>query len=201
MQAVKITATWHRVLYSPSRLEAMTQCSSLWMSHCREKSGMAPTAACNTVLRYQESPVLLSWGFLQASPQLLQQNMHRVLTGWPLSQAFCNQKKIPIPDVLSDHPPGAPKIHQIFRPKVHPVSPKLHTQSNSSSSWGVHRYLCHLRFRVRRQRSVPYMSSVQYNGTLWSEITENNPHWESTEAIQLVWLWDNAVILQCHLTD
>lgn len=200
MLAVKITATWHRALYSPSRLEAVTQCSSLWMSHCREKSGMAPTAACNTVLRYQESPVLLSCGFLQASPQLLQQHMRRVPTGWPLSLIL--QPEEDSYSRCAFRPSSSHcQIHQIFHPTVHPVSPKLHRQSSSSSSWGVHRYLCHLRFRVRRQRRVPYMSSVQYNGTLWSEITENNPHWQSTETIQLVWLWDNAVIPQCHLTD
>lgn len=167
-----------------------------------KKSGMAPTAACNTVLRYQRSPVLLSWGFLQPSPQLLQQNMRQVLTGWPLSQTFCNQKKIAIPDLYLDDPLSkCSKIHQIFHINAHPVSPKRYIQSSSSSSWGVHPYLCHLWFTVKKERSVPYMSSVQYNGTLWSEITENNPHWESTEAIQLVWLWDNAVIPQCHLID
>lgn len=182
----------------------MTQCSTLWMSHCREKewdgadcslqySASLSEVSCSTVLWISTSV---------STAQLLQQSLHQVLAGRPLSQIFSNQKKIAIPDVHLDHPPKkCSKIHPIFHPKVHPVSPKIHRQSSSSSSWGVHPYLCHLWFKVKRERSVPYMSPVQYNGTMWSEITENNPHWESTEAIQLVWLWDNVVIPQCHLID
>lgn len=137
MLAAKITATWHRVLYSPSHFEAMTQCSTLWMSHCREKewdgadcrlqySASFSEVSCSTVLWISTSVF---------TAQLLQQSLHQVLAGRPLSQTFSNQKKIAIPDVHLDHPLSkCSKIHPIFHPNVHPGSPKIHRQSSSSSS-------------------------------------------------------------------
>lgn len=133
-----------------------------------KKSGMAPPAACNTVLRYQRPPVSLSCGFLRASPQLQQQSMHPVPPG---RQTLYSQMKVPISRSVqalqnpSDIPPKrasslttAAETKQVFRLSRNSIP----TCAISGPKW-------------RRRGGVPYMSSVQYNGTLWSVIMRTIP--------------------------
>lgn len=222
--AAKITATWHSSIISPSHLPAMKQCSSLWMNHCKESrwDGTEVTEGSAGIQCF------IIRGLLRYTPVVSLRVLDRRLQiSKYLHQTsiMCKDKRCSLTRSFSPHlenvnsgDPGDSKPSFSFTnhhlsapnpfPNHHPELPRIHEGlCKSCRSFKVlYLYLCqpdhHWHKVKKKKRGVSHIWVLSNTMAHCDQkATENNPYSENIVPIQLVWLWDNAMIPYCHLRD
>lgn len=220
--AAKIMATWHNSIRSPSHLPAMKQCSSLWRSHCKEKrwdgadSRLEYSASLSGVFQLLAPAVLLKF-CPQVSKSCPKHPEYEKISEWNVLRwqkaavhyRGCAFRWLSWPQtILSIYKSHQTRLLLQIQPTFDPNSIQSCQESRQAfvnpARWLLQGLWC---------RALPACASLTITDPKWrrrgvshiwvlsitmahcdQKAAENNPHSENIVLIQLVWLWDNAMI-------